>query len=71
MLRPKRGEGEDWGKMHNEEFHSLFAFPYILSTIRSKSFEICRAYESYGGVSKFILYLSQNTLEEETPCEMT
>ena len=33
---PKRDENGDWGRLHNEELHSLYRSPNIVTVIKSR-----------------------------------
>ena len=36
ILRPRRNENEEWRRLHNEELHSLYRSPNILTVIKSR-----------------------------------
>ena len=36
MLGPKRNENGEWGRLHNEELHSIYHSPNIVRVIKSR-----------------------------------
>jgi hypothetical protein len=36
IFGPKRGEDGSWTKLHNDELHSLYSSPYIVTVIKSR-----------------------------------
>jgi len=37
IFGPKQDENEEWGRLHNEELHSLYHSPNIVRVIKSRS----------------------------------
>ena len=54
---PKRDENGKWGRLHNEELHSLYRSPNIVRVIKSRRLRwarhIARIEEGIGELSKF------------------